>query len=88
MASQLQNPPCQVEIALHEAFKSYVRARDYCTTPSHISATCLNAVKVSVELQNFTNVACYVAKAEQTPDVKVNPPSPFSHCKAKKALNF
>jgi len=59
-----------------EAFKSFVRARDYCSTPSHISATCLNAIRVSVEVQNFTNVACYVAKAEQTPDVKVHPLSP------------
>lgn len=57
---------------LQEAFKCYVRARDYCTTPKHISATYLNAIRVSIEQENFPHVSNYVSKAEQTPDVKVD----------------
>lgn len=50
------------------ALKSYVRARDYCTTAKHVLAMCLNVVKVSVLMGSYTHVLTYVAKAEQTPD--------------------
>lgn len=53
------------------AFKSYVRTRDYCTTPKHITTMCLNAVRVAVEMGNFMHVSNYVSKAEQTPGTKV-----------------
>jgi COP9 signalosome complex subunit 1 len=57
---------------LQNAFKSYVRTRDYCTSPKHIMTMCLNAVRVAVEMNNFMHVTNYVSKAEQTPGTKVN----------------
>jgi hypothetical protein len=57
---------------LQNAFKSYVRTRDYCTTPKHIVTMCLNAVRVAVEMNNFMHVSNYVSKAEQTPGTKVS----------------
>ncbi|GLT77592.1 hypothetical protein SLA2020_491600 [Shorea laevis] len=54
--------------ALGEAFKSYVRTRDYCTTSKHIIQMCLSAILVSIEMGQFTHVTNYVSKAEQTPE--------------------
>ena len=54
---------------LQNAFKSYVRTRDYCTTPRHIVAMCLNVIRVSVESENFAHVQNYVQKALQVPDI-------------------
>jgi hypothetical protein len=62
---------CCCPCALQNAFKSYVRTRDYCTTPKHIITMCLNAVRVAVEMNNFMHVSNYVSKAEQTPGTKV-----------------
>ncbi|OAY64372.1 COP9 signalosome complex subunit 1 [Ananas comosus] len=53
---------------LGDAFKSYVRTRDYCTTSKHIIQMCLNVILVSIELGQFMHVSNYVSKAEQTPD--------------------
>ncbi|XP_042506048.1 COP9 signalosome complex subunit 1 [Macadamia integrifolia] len=55
--------------ALGDAFKNYVRARDYCTTSKHITQMCLNAILVSIEMGQFTHVTSYVSKAEQPPEV-------------------
>eukprot|EP00245_Coleochaete_scutata_P005782 TRINITY_DN19649_c0_g1_i1.p1 TRINITY_DN19649_c0_g1~~TRINITY_DN19649_c0_g1_i1.p1 ORF type:complete len:435 (-),score=92.43 TRINITY_DN19649_c0_g1_i1:295-1599(-) len=55
---------------LQQAFKQYVRTRDYCTTSKHIIAMCLNVILVSIELGHFVHVSNYVQKAEQTPDVQ------------------
>ncbi|KAK6920195.1 Proteasome component (PCI) domain [Dillenia turbinata] len=52
--------------ALGDAFKSYVRTRDYCTTSKHIIHMCLNAILVSIEIGQFSHVTSYVSKAEQT----------------------
>ena len=60
-------------MVVQEAFKCYVRTRDYCTTSKHIWTTCLNVIRVSVELGNFNHVSNYVTKAEQTPDIKARP---------------
>lgn len=54
---------------LTSAFKCYVRTRDYCTTPRHIVAMCLNVIRVSVEIENFAHVQNYVQKASQVPDL-------------------
>ncbi|KAK8711246.1 hypothetical protein V6N13_146534 [Hibiscus sabdariffa] len=54
--------------ALGDAFKSYVRTRDYCTTSKHIIQMCLSAILVSIEMGQFTHVTSYVSKAEQTPE--------------------
>lgn len=53
---------------LGDAFKNYVRTRDYCTTAKHIIHMCLNSILVSIELGQFTHVVSYVGKAEQTPE--------------------
>ncbi|KAK9742910.1 hypothetical protein RND81_03G204900 [Saponaria officinalis] len=53
---------------LGDAFKNYVRTRDYCTTAKHIVNMCLNAILVSIELGQFSHVNSYVSKAEQTPE--------------------
>ncbi|XAR63100.1 hypothetical protein NMG60_11022924 [Bertholletia excelsa] len=77
--------------ALGDAFKSYVRARDYCTTSKHIIHMCLNAILVSIEMGQFTHVSSYVSKAEQNPDAldpitvaKLRPAAGLAFLEAKK----
>ncbi|KAK7292596.1 hypothetical protein RJT34_15447 [Clitoria ternatea] len=53
---------------LGEAFKSYVRTRDYCTTSKHIIHMCMSAILVSIEMGQFPHVTSYVSKAEQAPE--------------------
>ncbi|OIW04797.1 hypothetical protein TanjilG_11143 [Lupinus angustifolius] len=53
---------------LGDAFKSYVRTRDYCTTSKHIIHMCMSAILVSIEMGQFTHVTSYVSKAEQAPE--------------------
>ncbi|XP_024174813.1 COP9 signalosome complex subunit 1 [Rosa chinensis] len=53
---------------LGDAFKNYVRTRDYCTTSKHIVHMCMCSILVSIEMGQFTHVASYVSKAEQTPE--------------------
>lgn len=53
---------------LGDAFKSYVRTRDYCTTAKHVVTMCLNAILVSIEMGQFSHVTSYISKAEQTPE--------------------
>ncbi|XP_075225012.1 COP9 signalosome subunit 1b isoform X2 [Lycorma delicatula] len=53
---------------LSNALKCYSRARDYCTSGKHVVNMCLNVIKVSVYLQNWSHVISYVNKAEATPD--------------------
>ncbi|KAI0499866.1 hypothetical protein KFK09_018074 [Dendrobium nobile] len=40
-----------------EAFKNYVRTRDYCTTSKHVIQMCLNAILTSIELGEFAHVS-------------------------------
>ncbi|XP_013408510.1 COP9 signalosome complex subunit 1 [Lingula anatina] len=54
---------------LSNALKCYSRARDYCTSARHVVNMCLNVIKVSVYLQNWSHVLSYVNKAEATPEV-------------------
>ncbi|XP_022650923.1 COP9 signalosome complex subunit 1-like isoform X2 [Varroa jacobsoni] len=54
---------------LNNALRCFGRARDYCTSGKHIVDYCLNVTRVSVYLQNWQHVECYVAKAENTPEV-------------------
>lgn len=53
---------------LSNALKCFSRARDYCTSGKHVVNMCLNVIKVSVYLQNWSHVLSYVSKAESTPD--------------------
>lgn len=57
---------------LSNALKCYSRARDYCTSGKHVVNMCLNVIKVSVYLQNWSHVLTYVNKAEVTPEVAEN----------------
>ncbi|XP_039008024.1 COP9 signalosome complex subunit 1-like [Hibiscus syriacus] len=68
--------------ALGDAFKSYVRTRDYCTTSKHIIQMCLSAILVSIEMGQFTHVTSYVSKAEQTPEALDPPTTAKLHCAA------
>ncbi|XP_076153998.1 COP9 signalosome complex subunit 1-like [Alosa pseudoharengus] len=54
---------------LSNALKCYSRARDYCTSAKHVVNMCLNVIKVSVYLQNWSHVLSYVTKAESTPEI-------------------
>ncbi|KAK4379359.1 hypothetical protein RND71_001221 [Anisodus tanguticus] len=76
---------------LGEAFKNYVRTRDYCTTAKHIIYMCLNAILVSIEMCQFTHVTSYVSKAEQSQDslevvtvAKLRCAAGLAHLEAKK----
>ncbi|CAN4125788.1 unnamed protein product [Withania somnifera] len=76
---------------LGEAFKNYVRTRDYCTTFKHIIHMCLNAILVSIEMGQFTHVTSYVSKAEQSQDAvdavtvaKLRCAAGLAHLEAKK----
>lgn len=53
---------------LSNALKCYSRARDYCTSGKHVVNMCLNVIKVSVYLKNWSHVLSYVVKAESTPE--------------------
>lgn len=53
---------------LSNALKCYSRARDYCTSGKHVVNMCLNVIKVSIYLRNWSHVLSYVSKAESTPD--------------------
>lgn len=53
---------------LANALKCYSRARDYCTSGRHVVNMCLNVIKVSIYLQNWSHVLSYVSKAECTPE--------------------
>ncbi|XP_072962986.1 COP9 signalosome complex subunit 1 isoform X2 [Typha angustifolia] len=76
---------------LGDAFKNYVRTRDYCTTSKHIIQMCLNVILVGIELGQFMHVSNYVSKAEQTPDsldlvtvAKLRCAAGLAHLEAKK----
>ena len=55
------------------ALKCYVRTRDYCTTSKHIITMCLNVIRASIQMGNFTHVANYITKAESNPDASADP---------------
>ncbi|EAA10359.4 COP9 signalosome complex subunit 1b [Anopheles arabiensis] len=54
---------------LSNALKCYSRARDYCTSGKHVVNMCLNVIKVSIYLQNWSHVLSYVSKAEGTAEI-------------------
>jgi len=59
---------------LANALKCYSRARDYCTSGKHVISMCVNVIKVSVYLQNWSHVISYVNKALGTPDLNEGNP--------------
>lgn len=53
---------------LNNALKCYIRSRDYCTNSKHILNMCLNVIKISIYLKNWSFVSSYVLKAESNQD--------------------
>ncbi|XP_074321528.1 COP9 signalosome complex subunit 1-like [Silene latifolia] len=53
---------------LADALKSYDRTSNYCTTAKHKVNMCLNAILVSIEMGQFSQIDKYVSKAEETPE--------------------
>ncbi|OQR92082.1 COP9 signalosome complex subunit 1 [Achlya hypogyna] len=51
---------------LASALRSFVQARDYCTSDKHIAEMCFNVIRASVHLKNFGNVSNYLVKLEQS----------------------
>ena len=47
----------------HEALKAFMRTKDFCSTTAHMTEMCMNVIRVSVCLENWTQVAAYVTKA-------------------------
>ena len=64
---------------LANALKCYSRARDYCTSGRHVVNMCVNVIKVSVFLQNWSHVVSYVNKAMATPDFNDGNVKPSDH---------
>lgn len=58
---------------LSNAFKCYVRTRDYCQTSKHSIDMCLNIIRASIALGNYVHVQSYVQKAEASPDASADP---------------
>lgn len=46
------------------ALRFFSKSRDYCIQPQHVRNMCLNVIKASVLLNNWTHVTSYVAKAD------------------------
>ena len=51
---------------LTNALKCYCRSRDYCSNSKNIINLCLNVIKVSVFMHNWSNVLSYVTKVESS----------------------
>eukprot|EP00894_Picocystis_sp_ML_P003323 jgi/Pico_ML_1/53840/g4312.t2 len=56
-----------------DAFRSYVRTRDYCTTGKHVLWTCLGAIKAALAMGNAHHALSYVQKGEAVPDLANEP---------------
>lgn len=52
---------------MQNALRSYLRTRDYCTTPKHITGMCLHILRVANESQTYTHVHNYAHRARQAP---------------------
>lgn len=56
-----------------EAFRQYLRTRDYCTTPQQTVEMCINVVTCALEMRNYLHVTTYVQKAEAFPSGSIDP---------------
>lgn len=55
------------------ALKFFSKSRDYCIQPQHVRTMCLNVIKASVLLNNWTHVQSYVSKADSENKVNQQP---------------
>lgn len=60
MTTTVTKPP-------QNALRSYLRTRDYCTSPKHIMHMCLQVMRVANESNVGTHVLTYAGRARQTP---------------------
>ena len=58
-----------------EAFKSFIRTRDYCTTPADMRTMCLHVIGTALAMHSWANVHQYASRAEGMPDIAVRPHS-------------
>lgn len=70
-----------------EAFKNYLKTRDYSTTSKHMMQMCLNAMKVSLEMKNYIHMHNHLRKAEQLPDVQVHQKTRPGHLQRRAVLH-
>jgi COP9 signalosome complex subunit 1 len=73
---------------LTNALKCYSRSRDYCSSSKHIINLCLNVIKVSVYLRNWSYVLSYVNKVESTIDSADSKEDLAVVCKVKAAAGL
>ncbi|EEC01542.1 26S proteasome regulatory complex, subunit RPN7/PSMD6, putative, partial [Ixodes scapularis] len=66
--SPSQSPRLEGSAISHACRNHSSGAVDYCTSSRHVVNMCLNVIKVSVYLQNWSHVLTYVNKAEATPE--------------------
>lgn len=67
--SSSTGPQQVLSFAVQNAFKCYVRTRDYCSTSVHILSMCLNVIKASLEpsLGNYLNVQASTYRLQPRP---------------------
>jgi COP9 signalosome complex subunit 1 len=73
---------------LTNALKCYSRSRDYCSSNKHIVTLCLNVIKVSIYLKNWSYVLSYVNKVESAIDLNDNKEDALVLCKVKCAAGL
>jgi len=73
---------------LTNALKCYSRSRDYCSSSKHIISLCLNVIKVSVYLRNWSYVLSYVSKIESTVEMTDSKEDLAVVCKVKAAAGL
>lgn len=52
---------------LQDAYKAYLRTRDYCASNRHMITMCLHVCQVAIELEQWIPVLTYAQKALATP---------------------
>ena len=72
---------------LTEAFRNYLRTRDYCTSPRQTLHMCINVVRCALEMKNYLHVGTYVQKAESSPEAATEPET-MSKLRAAQGLTY
>ncbi|KAJ1565529.1 cop9 signalosome complex subunit, partial [Nowakowskiella sp. JEL0078] len=54
---------------LSKSLKYYTQSRDFSSSSKHLVEMCLNVIKVSIELGNFTHAQSFIVKAESITDI-------------------
>ena len=73
---------------LTNALKCYSRSRDYCSSNKHVANLCLNIIKISIFLKNWSYVLSHVNKVESSLDINENKEDLAALCKVKCAAGL